>query len=74
MDSLGCGKMKNDGGPAFPGKIDRDAYEGIPLRDLLAGMAMIGFIASGASRHGIAKECYEIADTMIKERENDSTS
>jgi hypothetical protein len=47
--------------------------EGMDLRDWFAGLAMQAIVTSGAYPTGImfdtAKEAYEIADAMMKQRE-----
>lgn len=74
---------RDDGGPAFP-RSGTDGPEGYPgvseqsgmtLRDWFAGQAMNGF-ASDPSSHDLfddkddmARNAYEVADAMIKERE-----
>lgn len=55
---------RDDGGQAFP-----TTHDGMTLRDWFAGMAMQGFIASGAN--GTARDamaCYEAADHMLVAR------
>lgn len=81
--------MKNNGGPAFPGRCTETHYHGtgssgfemwfsgMSLRDWFAGMALQGLLSPGstiATKESAVKAAYEFADTMIKERENDSTS
>ena len=64
-------KEKNDGGPAFPS--DRAGQVGMSLRDWFAGKALEGqahrFDHPHNHRELLAKDCYEIADAMLKERE-----
>lgn len=68
---------QSDGGPAFPVPIsgsEAKYAEGMTLRDLFAGMALQGILARssewetqwGDSR---AKQAFEIADAMLKQRE-----
>ena len=76
--------MKNDGGPAFPIRIE-DPIEkdgviilGMFLRDWFAGMALAGMTSSiractdgeDYSPEQMAEYCYECADAMIAERSN----
>ena len=68
--------MKHDGGPAFPQDLqgrrgDDPEYQGITLRDHLAGMAMQGFLANGDYDPTMIarKYAYEVADVMLKARE-----
>jgi hypothetical protein len=68
----------NKGGPAFPVESPRfDGTQhsyGMTLRDWFAGLAMNGILANsdrfGGSAGRDAKEAYEFADAMLKEREN----
>jgi hypothetical protein len=68
----------NDGGPAFPvpdshhanGQVQYGA-NGMPLRDYFAGQALAGLML-GVRRGGammLARECYEMADAMLRARE-----
>ena len=68
----------NTGGPAFP--CDRILQEGqvicsdgMTLRDYFAAKAMQGICASGPGTYmtndRIAAEAYDLADTMLKARE-----
>ena len=68
----------NDGGPAFPQDLqgrrgDDPQYQGMTLRDWFAGKALEGqahrFDHPHNHRELLAKDCYEIADAMLKERE-----
>ncbi|HGH4637379.1 MULTISPECIES: hypothetical protein [Enterobacteriaceae] len=66
---------ENNGGPAFPVQ----GYEGVTLRDYFAAKAMQGWLASfpadacHPSVSGVcdkvAKQSYELADAMLKARE-----
>ena len=60
----------NTGGPAFPYGT---AYAGMTLRDYFAAKAMQGICASGPtsdwSNTRIAVEAYEMADAMLKARQ-----
>ena len=68
----------NTGGPAFPVEAPRfdgtQHSEGMTLRDWFAGLAMQGRLANSDRFEGSAgreaKEAYEFADAMLKEREN----
>ncbi len=67
----------NDGGPAFPVKgmpIDPDTYlnrPGISIRDYFAAAALSsrGMYGANIRENAVAKECYIIADAMLKARE-----
>lgn len=75
--------MKSDGGPAFPGvefykdpdKFAKSEYRnvgtGMSLRDWFAGMALGGGTI-GIPAETVALWTYEIADAMLKERENET--
>ena len=61
-----------DGGPAFPTQVA--SYEGMTLRDYFAAKAMQGLligIESGKEHQAalIPKIAYDMADVMLKERE-----
>jgi hypothetical protein len=66
---------ENNGGPAFPVQ----GYEGVTLRDYFAAKAMQGWLASFPSDachpsvsgvcDKVAKQSYELADAMLKARE-----
>jgi hypothetical protein len=66
------------GGPAFPlhpsirPALDTDVC-GMTLRDWFAGKALQGATirgwSPGVSMDAVAKQCYELADAMLKERE-----
>ena len=67
----------NDGGPAFPQDLqgrrgDDPQYQGMSLRDWFAGKALEGqahrFDHPHNHRELLAKDCYEIADAMLKAR------
>lgn len=68
----------NDGGPAFPRASNPEAAdfgrEGMSLRDYFAAAALSGFCCSGNYPYGdyysLAHKSYEIADLMLREREN----
>jgi hypothetical protein len=62
-----------DGGPAFPSNDDGIQNEGMTLRDWFAGQALAGraqFLQPGVVLYPdcIARECYLIADAMLKAR------
>lgn len=64
---------KYDAGPAFPFSVPRDftaAHEGMSLRDWFAGMAIVGTVNHPEASHfeEAAKQAYEMADALIKER------
>jgi hypothetical protein len=52
-----------DGGPAFPVQY----VPGMTLRDYFASAALTGLVANSIPT-GAAKEAYEYADAMLKER------
>ena len=62
-----------DGGPAFPQQMGGIYYgpQGMTLRDYFAGKALQGMCAWGAyeERRDVASEAYELADAMLKARE-----
>jgi len=64
----------NDGGPAFPHPVPRDAWgveaTGMSLRDYFAALALPGVIAAAPNAQRIAwvTEAYCIADEMLKAR------
>ena len=65
--------MKNDGGPAFP--VPDLAWvngKGMSLRDWFAGQALSATIQRGyyTESRDIAVRVYQIADAMLKAREN----
>lgn len=58
----------NDGGPAFP--ADPHAVAGMSLRDYFAAKAMQEMAWAEDSRNDLrARTCYEIADAMLRARE-----
>lgn len=64
----------NTGGPAFPTATLAQKTEGsMTLRDYFAAKAMQGICASGPGGHmtnlRIALEAYDLADAMLKVRE-----
>ena len=69
---------KNDGGPAFPivGEYGTklDNAEGMTLRDYMAAKAMqadisrVGYYQVGEHMLRAAKNAYEMADSMLAER------
>lgn len=71
-------ETQKDGGPAHPCPVvdvegDVSGVErGMSLRDWFAGQALAmgkGVWAAGGDADNIAANCYEIADAMLKERE-----
>lgn len=64
-----------DGGPAFPIVEANGANSGCPgmsLRDYFAAKAMAGLMAGKLTTSDpdvIAKDCYTLADAMLKARE-----
>ena len=67
------------GGPAFPNQQDNSPagsdYDGMTLRDWFAGQALAG-LARGHSEYltpprDIAYDCYELADAMLAQREEE---
>ena len=68
-----------DGGSAFPGIriVERDNYhpnikvyyKGMTLRDWFAGQALNEMVSGWSNYEKLAKDCYEIADAMLAERE-----
>ncbi len=64
--------MTNTGGPAFPTpRYERgDMYSlGMTLRDYFAAKAMQGILFEGLDENQTARHAYEIADAMLKARE-----
>jgi len=65
----------NDGGPAFPGMtyISQDGKknpEGMTLRDYFAAAALPQVDQrSHGNPDDVARECYQLADAMLKARE-----
>lgn len=67
---------QNDGGAAFPvhaGVNPTGVFSGMKLRDWFAGQALTsGRVLFGSNirnAEDLAKDMYEIADAMLKERE-----
>lgn len=65
------------GGPAFPQMYNGQSYNGMSMRDWLAGMALQGELACQSEESGewpndhldrLAKRCYRVADEMLKVR------
>lgn len=83
MDS----RTKNTGGLVFPRPLSvsqgvagnqqilAGEQDGITLRDWFAGLALQGICASGPgsqwSNEMLAQEAYQLADTMLVQRESD---
>jgi hypothetical protein len=63
----------NDGGPAFPTMDPNEHYRlmGMTLRDYFAAAALSsrGMYGANIRENAVAKECYIIADAMLKARE-----
>jgi hypothetical protein len=65
------------GGPAFPTQFfnaDKQAWvfdKGMTMRDYFAAKAMQGILFEGLDENQTARHAYEIADAMLKAREND---
>jgi hypothetical protein len=62
----------NTGGPAFPTPAHNLQNDGMTLRDYFAAKAMQGLLAGSlksSDTHLIARDCYAMADAMIKARE-----
>ena len=63
----------NDGGPAFPTMDATEHYRlmGMTLRDYFAAAALSsrGMYGANIRENAVAKECYIIADAMLKARE-----
>jgi hypothetical protein len=65
---------KTMGGPAFPIPNVDHAYDGMTLRDYFAAKAMHGILRNNQGNRGwsddmCAEAAYEIADAMLKARE-----
>ena len=66
----------NTGGPAFPRVVEQPngymkAVEGMTLRDYFAAKALQGMLGDAEIRQSwsmFAKDAYEIADAMLKQR------
>ncbi len=62
------------GGPAFPHGLDSKHCSGITARDYFAAKALQGYFAApytphmGAANIDVAQYCYEMADAMLKAR------
>lgn len=77
---------QKDGGPAFPIPLNpgqsyqgHSPCDGMLLRDYFAAKAMQGYFASPVAPHrvdtyDVAKYCYEMADAMIKARDQGGQS
>ena len=76
---------KKDGGPAFPltpemmsiGQCSDDV-QGMSLRDWFAGQALSGITSDPEwqpAQYGkaVAKFCYELADAMLEEKQNENS-
>ena len=78
--------MKKDGGPAFPFEGPQEYYDGMSLRDyfaihalpaiartfdILAQQGKSSMLSFELSAQTITKAAYEVADTMLKEREKE---
>jgi len=59
---------ENVGGAAFPTYSDH-VYLGMSLRDYFAAQAMQGVYPLCQTYETAAKECYKVADAMLKARE-----
>ena len=63
----------NAGGPAFPTMDPNEHYRlmGMTLRDYFAAAALSsrGMYGANIRENAVAKECYIIADAMLKARE-----
>jgi len=59
---------------AFPSNYiwdeNNETYNGMDLRDWFAGLAMEGIVFEGVSPEQTAKAAYQMADAMMKAREN----
>jgi len=64
---------KENGGPAFPVVIPLDqsseSFTGMTLRDYFAAKVMQGLLDAEMGKSAIAKVAYEMADAMLKARE-----
>ncbi len=74
-DDMGIGNFPiNDGGPAFP-RTGADGHtspqSGMSIRDYFAAAALSsrGMYGANIRENAVAKECYIIADAMLKARE-----
>ena len=60
----------NDGGPAFPTPAGIQHNDGITLRDYFAAAALPEVDKrSHGTTDDVARECYQLADAMLKARE-----
>ncbi len=61
----------NDGGSAFPHDLQGYRHLGMTLRDYFAAAALSsrGMYGANIRENAVAKECYIIADAMLKARE-----
>lgn len=62
----------NTGGPAFPSTFHNgwgEPEKGMTLRDYFAAKAMQGILFEGLDPAETAKHAYEMADAMLKARE-----
>lgn len=62
----------NDGGPAFPSMHPHGKEDGMTLRDYFAAKAMQAFIQMAvlhADLEDVAIDAYDVADQMLKARE-----
>jgi hypothetical protein len=58
--------------PAFPCKYGPETgFQGMTLRDYFAASLLAGMVAGDRSYNleGVAREAYELADAMLKERD-----
>ena len=49
-------------------KTGETYYPGMTLRDYFAGQALIGMLSKDLNFDSMIKQCYNIADAMLKER------
>ena len=56
------------GGPAFPSE-NHSLYYGMTLRDYFAAKALPRVMQDGKSFYEIAEDAYDVADAMLKVRE-----
>jgi hypothetical protein len=66
--------VTNNGGPAFPTSGSGSPDDGMTLRDYFAGIALPIQAARYVDGHeegwlGIAEEAYDVADAMLKARQ-----
>ena len=63
--------MSNDvGGPAFACAAENGHQEGMSLRDYFAGQAIVGKASSIAPSKSLAKWAYDLAESMIAEKQS----